>query len=102
MTADHRWPRATTQDPRWGPICQCGNPKTDQALTCTDCAITRRRAPNYWETRTCECGGPKMRRARRCLRCEHDRRRANPELWDFGGSSRGARDHPWRNRRLAA
>ena len=105
MADSHRWPRATIADDRWGPLCECGNLKTDQALTCTECAAERRRAPDFWERRTCECGGAKSKRGRRCLRCEHDRRRAEPSAWDFGGSSRGAADHPWRageKARLAA
>jgi hypothetical protein len=48
LTVAHRWPRATVTDLRYGPLCECGNPKTDQALTCTDCAVERRRAPDYW------------------------------------------------------
>jgi hypothetical protein len=87
----HRWPRATTTDLRWGPLCDCGNLKTDQALTCVDCAVERRRAPDYWETRTCACGGPKMRRAQMCRPCRNEARR--------GVSSGGHEQpvsHPWR------
>jgi hypothetical protein len=63
MFPSHRWPRATTTSGNYGRICECGNLKTDQALTCFDCAVERRRAPDYWERRTCQrCGGPRMSR----------------------------------------
>jgi hypothetical protein len=42
----HRWPRLTIDHPLYGIVCECGNLKTDQALTCTDCAVDRRRAPD--------------------------------------------------------
>jgi hypothetical protein len=35
----HRWPRLTIDHPLYGIVCECGNLKTDQALTCTDCAV---------------------------------------------------------------
>jgi hypothetical protein len=71
LTVAHRWPRATVTDLRYGPLCECGNPKTDQALTCTDCAVERRRAPDYWERRTCACGGPKTKNAAICRSCRN-------------------------------
>lgn len=94
--ATHRWPRATTLDDRWGPLCGCGNLKTDQALTCTDCAAERRRAPDYWERRTCACGGPKTKDAQRCLRCEHEARAGDPRF--YPGTGGGSEEHPWRKR----
>jgi hypothetical protein len=97
----HRWPRATTADEQWGRICRCGNLKTDQALTCTDCAVKRRRAIDYWERRTCKvCGGPKSLNGEWCVRCEHDRRRAHPEAWDFGNGGPQP-EHPWRKAETA-
>ena len=93
----HRWPRATTSDDRWGPLCECGNLKTDQALTCTDCAAERRRAPHYWETRTCACGGPKMRRAQMCRPCRNDLLRG---LSTDSGRPQ-AQTHPWRRAETA-
>jgi predicted amidophosphoribosyltransferase len=82
----HRWPRATTDVGNYGPICDCGNLKTDQALTCSDCAADRRRAPDHWSRRTCpECGGAKTKDAARCLHCEHEARLGDPR-WYFGNS----------------
>ncbi len=73
MTDTHRWPQATTQDDAWGRLCVCGNLKTDQALTCIECAVERRRAPHYWEMRTCpDCGGPMTVRKQRCRSCAND------------------------------
>ena len=103
MADTHRWPRATTTDDRWGPLCECGNLKTDQALTCNDCAVERRRAPDYWERRTCACGGPKHKDADRCRRCENEARLGDPR-WYFGTGG-GSSEHPWRRKeagRLAA
>jgi hypothetical protein len=91
MANGHRWPRATTTDIRWGPLCDCGNLKTDQALTCTDCAVERRRAADHWARRTCACGGPKSKDAQTCLSCKHEAQR--------GIETRGKpqpNSHPWR------
>lgn len=93
----HRWPRATTSDDRWGPLCECGNLKTDQALTCTECAIERRRAPDYWEQRTCpDCGGPKTKFKQRCRPCQNELMRGQPVV----GRAQ-AESHPWRQRESA-
>jgi hypothetical protein len=87
----HRWPRATIADLRWGRLCECGNLKTDQALTCTDCAAGRRRAPNYWERRTCVCGGPKSKNAATCSSCRHESMRGISSIGHEQPES-----HPWR------
>ncbi len=79
MADTHRWPRATTTTGNWGRVCECGNLKTDQALTCAECAVERRRAPDYWERRTCvQCGG--VRASRKpggglCRPCTNDAHR---------------------------
>jgi predicted amidophosphoribosyltransferase len=97
----HRWPRATTSDNRWGRICECGNLKTDQALTCTDCAADRRRAPDHWGRRTCpQCDGPKHKDAARCRSCENAARLGDSR-WYFGAGG-GSEEHPWRKRQVAA
>jgi hypothetical protein len=88
---DHRWPRATITDIAYGPLCDCGNLKTDQALTCT--AVERRRAPDYWETRTCACGGPKTGRAAMCRACKYEAMRGVTRL-DVGRPQ--PESHPWR------
>lgn len=93
----HRWARATTRDDRWGPLCACGNLKTDQALTCTDCAVGRRRAPNYWERRTCACGAPKTKDASRCRRCANEGMRGVPRP----GRPQPA-EHPFRRAEAAS
>jgi hypothetical protein len=87
----HRWDRATITDIRYGPSCECGNPKTDQALTCNDCAIERRRASDYWERRTCSCGAPKMRRAAMCRPCRNETMRGVTTI-----GSPQPQSHPWR------
>lgn len=92
----HRWPRATTQDDRWGPLCECGNLKTDQALTCTDCAVERRRAPDYWERRTCACGGRKHKDAAMCRQCRNESMRGVPVLGRVQPAA-----HPWRAKEAA-
>ncbi len=90
-----RWPRATTLDDRWGRLCACGNLKTDQALTCFDCAVERRRAPDYWEKRTCpDCGGPKTASKQRCRTCANELMRG---VAVATGRAQAA-DHPWRKR----
>lgn len=89
-----RWPRLTLADEWYGAVCPCGNPKTDQALTCSDCAIERRRAPDHWQRRACGCGAPKYKDARRCLRCENEARAGDP-AWYFGTGG-GTAEHPWR------
>jgi len=93
MLDTHRWPRATTTDIRWGPLCDCGNFKTDQALTCADCAAERRRAPDYWERRTCVCGGPKKKDAAMCRPCRNESMRGVTRV-DVGRSQ--PESHPWR------
>lgn len=95
-TATHRWPRATVADIRYGPLCECGNLKTDQALTCSDCAAERRRAADYWERRTCACGSRKSKNARRCRSCENEARTGDPS-WYFGAGG-GSSSHPWRRK----
>lgn len=92
----HRWPRATTTDDRYGRICECGNLKTDQALTCTDCATERRRAPDYWERRLCQCGSPKSKGAQRCKACADDAKRGVP----VAGRAQ-TQQHPWRKTEAA-
>lgn len=96
----HRWPRSTATDRRWGLLCECGNLKTNQALTCEDCAVERRRAPDYWERRTCGCGGPKTKDAAMCRPCRNELLRGVPNP-----TGPQAEDHPWRKAeklRLAA
>ena len=92
MTDTHRWPRATTREGNWGPICGCGNPKTDQALTCTDCAIERRRAPDYWDRTTCSCGQAKSKRAQMCRPCRNQQMRG---ITVASGRPQ-PQSHPWR------
>lgn len=89
--SSHRWERATTADDRWGCLCECGNLKTDQALTCFDCAVERRRAPDHWERRTCECGGPKTKDAARCRSCANEAMRGVSIV-----GHENPLDHPWR------
>jgi len=91
MSGSHRWPRATTTDLRWGPLCECGNLKTDQALTCADCAAARRRAPDYWERRTCACGGPKKKDAVMCRPCRNEAMRGVETV-----GCEQPESHPWR------
>lgn len=89
----HRWPRATTSDVEWGPLCDCGALKTDQALTCVNCAIERRRAVDYWDLRTCDlCGGPKSKRASMCRPCKN---KLQIGLAVVTGRLQ-PQDHPWR------
>jgi hypothetical protein len=91
MDRTHRWERAQITDPRHGPLCECGNLKTDEALTCFDCAVERRRSPTYWETRTCSCGRPKMRRAAMCRPCRNETMRGVATTGNAQPQS-----HPWR------
>lgn len=96
----HRWPRATVYAGNYGPICECGSLKTDQALTCANCAAERRRAPDYWERRTCtECGGPKSKKGTRCRSCENAARLGDSR-WYFGAGG-GSEEHPWRKQEAA-
>jgi len=97
MSADHRWPRATVTDLRYGPLCDCGNLKTDQALTCTDCAVERRRAPDYWERKTCACGGPKSKDAAICRACRNEEMRGVSQQTGRPQSEL----HPWRKAETA-
>ena len=93
-------PRATIHEGNYGPICECGALKTDQALTCMDCAADRRRAPDHWERRTCgKCGGPKTKDAAQCRRCDYESRSGDPR-WYFGGGG-GCEEHPWRKQDAA-
>src|SRR5215831_6677516 len=82
---DHRWPRAHIGDAHYGPTCDCGNLKTDQALSCFSCAVERRRASDYRERRTCACGGPKGKSAKRCRACYAEERRGDPACYHGGG-----------------
>lgn len=75
----HRWPRARVDDLSYGVVCSCGNLKTDQALTCFDCAAERRRADDYWQQRTCACGGPKTRGKLMCRPCRNATMRGVPQ-----------------------
>lgn len=93
---EHRWPRATVTDLRYGPLCECGNPKTDQALTCSDCAVERRRAPDYWDRTTCACGGAKTKNAAMCRPCRNESMRGVATV----GAPQGV-DHPWRKAETA-
>lgn len=93
----HRWPRAHFGDERYGPICECGNIKTDQALTCNDCAVERRRAPDHWQRRTCACGGPKTKYAAVCRRCRNKAITGQPATT----GRPQALDHPWRKAEAA-
>jgi hypothetical protein len=89
----HRWARATYIDLRYGILCECGNFKTDQALTCASCAVERRRSPDYWQRMTCaSCGGPKSKNGRICRRCRHEAMRG---ISQPTGSPQ-PQSHPWR------
>lgn len=86
----HRWPRATIAEGNYGCICECGDLKTDQALTCFSCAVERR---TKQENRTCpKCGGPKSRRAQQCLRCKHESQVGVP----VNSGRPQSPDHEWR------